>query len=78
MQTEMSRGPLSSDELLAEKKVVLGSTFGRHHTIPFLPWSSSAFPLAFLSACHTEIHRKSLLLSDANANENANANAICF
>ena len=32
-------------------------------------------PLTFLFAFHTEIHGKSLLLSNANANENANANA---
>ena len=51
---------------------------GRPHTFPFLPWSTSAFPLAFLSAFHTEIHGKSLLLSNANANENANANAMFF
>ena len=51
---------------------------GRPPTFPFLPWSSSAFPLEFLSAFHMEIHGNSLSLSNANANENDNANAICF
>ena len=45
----MSRGPLAEDE--HSRKEIVGAAFGRPHpTIPFLPWSSSAFPLAFLSA----------------------------
>ena len=48
MQTEMSRGPLAEDEHCRKKE-----QWGRPAalTVPFfLPWSSSAFPLAFLSA----------------------------
>ena len=40
-----------------------------------VPHPLPGVPLTFLSAFHTEIQRKSLLLSNANANENANANA---
>ena len=48
----------------AEKKLWGGGrpSAGRPPTISSLPWSSSAFPLAFLSAFHTEIHGKSLLI----------------
>ena len=45
MQTEMSRGPLAEDEHSRQ-----GMVGGGLRTIPFLPWSSSAVPLAFLSA----------------------------
>ena len=79
MQTEMSRVPLAEDE--HSRKGNVGGGGGLRPAaphIPFLPWSSSAFSLEFLSAFHTEIHGKSLLLSNANATENANANAICF
>ena len=57
----------------AEKKR-WGAAFGRPPTVSFLPWSSSAFPLAFLSAFHRgsmEIHN---CFSDAYANANVNAN----
>ena len=40
-----------------------------------VPHPMTGVPLTFLSAFHTEIHGKSLLLSNANANENATANA---
>ena len=42
-QTEMSRGPLAEEH--SRKEIV-----GAAPPIAFLPWSSSAFPLAFLSA----------------------------
>ena len=48
MQTEMSRGPLAEDEHSRKGKV--GGGLRPFPTIPFLPWSSSAVPLAFLSA----------------------------
>ena len=64
MQTEMSRGPLAEDE--HSRKEIAGGLAGLRPAsppaIPFLPWSSSAFPLAFLFAFHTEIHCKALIL----------------
>ena len=48
MQTEMSRGPLAEDE--HSRKGMVGGGLRPPPRILFLPWSSSAFPLAFLSA----------------------------
>ena len=48
MQTEMSRGPLAEDD--HSKKGTVGGGLRPTPNIPFLPWSSSAFPLACLSA----------------------------
>ena len=54
-QTEMSRGPLAEEDH-GRKEIVGGGqpSAGRPPTISLLPWSSSAFPLAFLFAIHTE------------------------
>ena len=52
MQTEMSKGPLAEDE--HSRKGMMGGGWpkaGRPPIIPCLPWSSTAFPLAFLFAC---------------------------
>ena len=48
----------------AEKKNSGGGrpSAGRPPLFFFLPWSSSAFPLAFLFGFHTEIHGNSLLI----------------
>ena len=48
MQTEMSRGPLAEDEH-SRKEIVEGGLW-QPPTIFFLPWSASAFPIAFLFA----------------------------
>ena len=45
----MSRGPLAEDEH-SRKEIVGGGLRPPPPTISSLPWSSSAFPLAFLSA----------------------------
>ena len=51
VQTEMSRGPLAEDE--HSRKEIAGAgrpSASRHPLSFFLPWSSSAFPLAILFA----------------------------
>ena len=73
MQTEMQG---ERQRMTRAEKEMWGAAEGRPPAFLFccahpLP----GVPLTFLSAFHTEIHGKSLLLSNANANENANANA---
>ena len=75
MQTEMSRGPLAEDKHSRKETVGGVAAFGRPPPFFFLPWSSSAFPLAFLSAFHRGSMVNQYYFSDAYANTHLNANA---